>query len=294
MCDASAMRDAQVIAWIADKYQAVSPEPGERGRRLWAAAEARSLGWGGISAVAKATGISDRTIRNGIGELDSCAGAEGRQRRAGGGRRSREAEQPRLVPALDSIVEPGSRGDPESPLRWTCLGTRALARLLGKKGLVVSHTKVGWSLRELEYSLQANRKTREGKRHAGRDAQFRRIARRVKDQLRKGEPSLSVDTKKKEILGNHNSPSPRSPAGGGSRDASGIPGRRGCSSPPMPAAATRRRTASGRSRCRSWPTTRAWSSRRPTSRPAQANGTGSNTACSATSPAPGRAARWKT
>ena len=203
------MPDAQVIAWIRDKYQAVSPELGERGRRLWAAAEARSLGWGGVTAVARATGISDRTVRNGIQELaggKSAGPPEGRQRCVGGGRKSREAEQPELVAALDAIVEPESRGDPESPLRWTCLSTRELARLLKKKGLVVSHTKVAWLLQGLEYSLQANQKNREGKQHADRDAQFRHIARRVKAQLRAGEPSVSVDTKKKEILGNHKNP----------------------------------------------------------------------------------------
>ena len=176
---------------------------------MWAAAEARSLGWGGVTAVARATGISDRTVRNGIQELaggKSAGPPEGRQRRVGGGRKSREAEQPELVAALDAIVEPESRGDPESPLRWTCLSTRELARLLKKKGWVVSHTKVAWLLQGLEYSLPANQKNREGKQHADRDAQFRHIARRVKAQLRAGEPSVSVDTKKKEILGNHKNP----------------------------------------------------------------------------------------
>lgn len=209
LCDTSGMPEAQIIAWIRDKYQAVSAELEERGRRLWAAAEARSLGWGGVSAVVRATGISDRTIRNGIKELaagKSAGPSEGRQRRIGGGRKSREAEQPELVAALDAIVEPESRGDPESPLRWTCLSTRELARLLEKKGLEVSHTKVSWLLRGLEYSLQANQKTREGKQHPDRDAQFRHISRRVKAQLRTHEPSLSVDTKKKEILGNHRNP----------------------------------------------------------------------------------------
>ena len=144
-----------MVAWIRDKYQAVSTELGERGRRRWAAAEARSLGRGGIAAVAVATGMSDSTIRIGMKELnDPHAVIEGRQRRPGGGRKSRVEEQPELLAALDALVDPESRGDPESPLRWTCLSTRELARMLQKKKLVVSHTKVAGLLKDLGYSLQ--------------------------------------------------------------------------------------------------------------------------------------------
>ena len=122
------MPDAQVVEWIRNKYLAVVSDLDERGRRRWAAAEARSLGWGGISAVAQATAISDRTIRNGIRELDDPeALTSSRQRKPGAGRRSREEEQPELIRALEALIEPGSRGDPMSPLRWTCKSTRMLA-----------------------------------------------------------------------------------------------------------------------------------------------------------------------
>lgn len=201
------MPDVEVVAWIRDKYQAVSTELGERGRRRWAAAEARSLGRGGIAAVAVATGMSDSTIRIGMKELnDPHAVIEGRQRRPGGGRKSRVEEQPELLAALDALVEPESRGDPESPLRWTCLSTRELARMLQKKKLVVSHTKVAGLLKDLGYSLQSNRKTLEGAQHPDRDAQFQHINRRVKAQQRGSEPAISIDTKKKEVLGNLKNP----------------------------------------------------------------------------------------
>ena len=115
------MPDAQVVAWIRHKYLAIVGELDERARRRWAAAEARSLGWGGISAVAKATGISDRTIRNGIKEIEGPDPLPpDRQRRAGAGRPSREDEQPELAKALEVLIEPNARGDPMSPLRWTC------------------------------------------------------------------------------------------------------------------------------------------------------------------------------
>lgn len=197
------MADTEVIEWIREKYGAVGPELDERGRRRWAAAEARSLGWGGISAVAAATGISDRTIRNGIGELDDPdALASDRQRKPGGGRRAREVDQPGLIAALVSLIEPATRGDPMSPLRWTCKSTRVLAVELKSQGFVVSPRKVGALLKSQGYSLQSNRKTVEGKRHPDRDAQFRFIGRRVRIRQRQGEPAISVDTKKKEALGN--------------------------------------------------------------------------------------------
>lgn len=197
------MPDAQVVQWIRQKYEAVLGELDERGRRRWAAAEARSLGWGGITAVAVATGMSDRTVRNGMRELDDpVAMASTRQRRAGGGRRSREQEQPRLVEALERLVEPTARGDPSSPLRWTCKSTRALARQLQRQGFKISSTKVGQLLRKEGYSLQANRKTIEGKQHPDRNAQFEYIHRRVRATQRAGQPVISVDTKKKEPLGN--------------------------------------------------------------------------------------------
>jgi len=196
------MPDAQIVEWIRHKYSAIVGELDERARRRWAAAEARSLGWGGISAVAEATGISDRTIRNGIRELQGPDPLPpDRQRRWGAGRPSRENAQPELTEALEALIEPHERGDPMSPLRWTCKSIRTLARELRAQGFEVGSTKVGELLKTLGYSLQANRKTIEGKQHPDRNAQFEHIARRVKARQRRGEPAISIDTKKKESLG---------------------------------------------------------------------------------------------
>ncbi len=196
------MPDANVVEWIREKYTALIGDLDERGRRRWAAAEARSLGRGGIAAVAAATGMSDRTIRNGIAELDDPeAAASNRQRRPGGGRKSREAEQPDLIDALEQLVDGTTRGDPMSPLRWTCKSTRTLAKELNRQGYEISSTKVGELLRSAGYSLQGNRKTIEGKQHPDRDSQFQHISDRVKAYQRTGQPVISVDTKKKEPLG---------------------------------------------------------------------------------------------
>ena len=202
-----AMSDASVIEWIREKYGAIVGDLDERGRRRWAAAEARSLGWGGITAVAHATGLSDRTIRTGIKELhDPDAAPVNRQRQAGAGRRSRDVEQPGLVDALEALVDAGTRGDPMSSLRWTCKSTRILAAELERQGFSASCNTVGQLLRARGYSLQANRKTVEGKQHEDRDAQFMHINRRVKACQRSGQPAISVDTKKKEPLGNMKNP----------------------------------------------------------------------------------------
>jgi transposase len=201
------MPDTQVVEWIREKYAAVVADLDERARRRWGAAEARSLGWGGIEAVAAATGLSDRTIRNGIQELDDpTAPPATQQRRSGAGRKSREFEQPGLVDALERLVEAGTRGDPMSPLRWTCKSTRTLARALTQQGFTVSCNTVGRLLRACGYSLQANRKTIEGKQHPDRDAQFRHISRRASAFQRAGQPVISVDTKKKEPLGKMKNP----------------------------------------------------------------------------------------
>ena len=201
------MPDAQVVEWIRDKYLAIVLDLDERAKRRWAAAEARSLGWGGITAVAMATGISDRTVRNGIRELDNPDSLPPhRQRKSGAGRRSREVEDAGLVRALEALMEPISRGDPMSPLRWTCKSTHVLADELKARGFVVSSTKVGALLKSQGYSLQANRKTLEGKQHPDRNGQFEHIARRVKTRQRCGEPAISIDTKKKEPLGNMKNP----------------------------------------------------------------------------------------
>jgi transposase len=201
------MPDTQVIEWIREKYAAIVADLDERARRRWAAAEARSLGWGGIEAVAAATGMSDRTIRTGIRELDDpSAPPPTQQRRSGGGRKRREFEQPKLVEAIQKLVDAGTRGDPMSPLRWTCKSTRTLADELSRVGFSVSANTVGRLLHECGYSLQANRKTIEGKKHPDRDAQFLHISKRVRAFQRAGQPVISIDTKKKEPLGKLKNP----------------------------------------------------------------------------------------
>lgn len=196
------MPDAQVVAWIREKYFAIAADLDERARRRWGAAEARSLGWGGIEAVAAATGLSDRTIRNGIKELDDPEALPATaQRRPGGGRKRREVEKPGLVTSLQRLVDSSTRGDPTSPLRWTCKSTRTLAAELSRQGYSVSANTVARLLRDCGYSLQANRKTIEGKQHPDRDAQFQHICRRVQAFQRARQPVISVDTKKKEPLG---------------------------------------------------------------------------------------------
>jgi hypothetical protein len=174
----------------------------ERSRRLWAATEARALGYGGIAQVARATGISASTIRRGLRELNADAPLPPAQtRRAGGGRKRATELDPSLLRDLDALVEPTAPGDPESPLRWTCLSTRTLAVALEGLGHHVSHTVVAELLHGLGYSLQGNVQTREGRQHPDRDAQFRYIAQQVKAAQRHRQPTLSVDTKKKELVG---------------------------------------------------------------------------------------------
>jgi transposase len=203
LMDSSAMPDAIIVEWIRNKYRDLSSELDERGRRMWAAVEARSLGRGGIAAVASATGISDRTIRTGIKDLDGRESlVPGQQRRTGGGRKSNVSLQPELLNALDRLINPTTRGDPMSPLRWTCKSIRTLAAELRKQGFAVGPSTVRILLVNLGYSLQANRKKREGRQHPDRNAQFLHINARVQAQKRRGGPAISVDTKKKEILGN--------------------------------------------------------------------------------------------
>ena len=201
------MADPSLLETIRYKYRAILADLDERASRRWAAAEAISLGRGGITAVARATGISDRTIRTGIAELKSASQlASDRQRRPGAGRPARQVEQPDLVNALESLVSSSTRGDPMSPLRWTCKSTRILAKELKQQGFDVGSTKVSELLKTLGYSLQANRKTIEGRQHPDRNAQFEFIAKRVKSQARTDQPAISVDTKKKEVLGKLKNP----------------------------------------------------------------------------------------
>jgi hypothetical protein len=188
---------------IRQKYRMLRHSLDERSRRLWAAAEAQALGYGGASLVARTTGISRSTIVRGLKEAQGGGRVEvGRIRRPGGGRKHATAVDPSLSVALEHLVDPTSRGDPESPLRWTCKSTRALARELVAQGHPASDWLVRQLLYGLDYSLQANRKTQEGARHPDRDAQFRYIQTQVIRHLRRRHPAISVDTKKKELVGN--------------------------------------------------------------------------------------------
>ncbi len=187
---------------VRQKYRVLKHSLNERSRRLWAATEARALGYGGASLVARATRISRSTIVRGMKEARTGPGGEeGRIRRPGGGRKSATTTDPSLRVALEGLVDPVSRGDPESPLRWTCKSTRLLAQELVGAGHRASEWLVRQLLYALGYSLQANRKTKEGARHPYRDAQFRHINARVRRQLRRRHPAISVDTKKKELVG---------------------------------------------------------------------------------------------
>ena len=190
------------LSGIAERFDAVRGILDERSRRLVAAAESTAIGRGGISAVCRATGLSRQVIRQGVAEL-SEAGVHppGRVRRVGGGRKTTVSQDTSLLRDLELLVEPVTRGDPESPLRWTCKSLRKLAQELRHKGHRVSHPLVGRMLHELGYSLQANSKTLEGTNHPDRNAQFEYLNRRVKRQLQQGQPVISVDTKKKELVG---------------------------------------------------------------------------------------------
>lgn len=188
---------------IAAKFQVLAGQLDERGLRLWAAAEALACGWGGTSAVARATGIARSTIARGRGELERGERLEpGRVRRPGGGRKPLADSDPTLLADLERLVDPDSRGDPELPLRWTAKSLRTLARELRALGhRISSPSSVAPLLRRLGYSLQSNRKSREGSSHPDRDAQFRHLNETVTGALAAGEPAISVDTKKKELVG---------------------------------------------------------------------------------------------
>ncbi len=175
----------------------------ERGRRMFAANEALQEGRGGISRISRICGLSRVTITNGIREIDKEPLPPGRIRRPGAGRPKHQVRDPALPGALEALVDPMARGDPESPLRWTCKSTRTLATELTRKNHPISHAKVGEFLQDMNYSLQSNRKTEEGKDHPDRDAQFEHINARVRRALAVGRPVISVDTKKKELIGNY-------------------------------------------------------------------------------------------
>jgi hypothetical protein len=189
---------------IAERYRLLM-ERGvldERGRRLWAAAEARSHGHGGIAAVVRATGVSESTVLRGLAELESGElPAPGRVRRPGGGKRPIGETQPGIEEELERLVAPATRGDPESPLRWTSKSAVKLARGLAERGYEVSESTVLRLLGRLGYSMQANQKTREGAQHPDRDAQFQHINRTVAAAIAAGEPAISIDSKKRELVG---------------------------------------------------------------------------------------------
>jgi transposase len=185
------------------KYRALGPTLTERSRRVWAATEARALGRGGVALVARASGISTSTITRGLRELRAGARlAPGRVRRPGGGRKRTVDKDPTLRRDLEGLVEPTASGAPDSPLRWTAKSTRTLAQALQQMGHRVSHQLVRELLSAAGYSLQANRKTREGPPHPDRDAQFRYIGAQVQACQAATQPVVSVDTKKKELVGN--------------------------------------------------------------------------------------------
>ena len=186
---------------LAAKFQAIFPHLDERQRRLLMGAEARALGHGGIRAVARAAGVREATVSLGVSELDSGADPLGRARRPGGGRKRAADLDPGLRTALLALVEPEERGDPMSPLRWTTKSTRTLADELTRQGHRVGADTVGDLLREEGFSLQGNAKTIEGQRHPDRDAQFRYINEQVKAHQGTADPVISVDTKKKELVG---------------------------------------------------------------------------------------------
>jgi transposase len=194
-------------AAIKRRFELVSGELNERSRRLVAASEAVALGWGGVSAVSRATGLSRKAISHGIQELQERGEPdEGRIRRTGGGRKTTVSKDKSLQDDLERLVEPVTRGDPESPLRWTCKSVRKLAKELSLQGHQVSHQLVSELLHERGYSLQANRKTREGGDHPDRDGQFAYLNAQAKSFLAAGEPVVSVDAKKKELVGDFKNP----------------------------------------------------------------------------------------
>jgi hypothetical protein len=185
------------------KFLKMRPILDERHWRLMAASEASTIGYGGISLVHKVCGLSHNSIAKGIREIAEGDAMPGRIRRPGAGRKSITATDPKLVVLLNRLIEPETRGDPESPLLWLCKSTRTLAAQLTKQKHPISNVKVAQLLHDQNYSLQSNRKTEEGADHPDRDAQFRYINEQVKSAMAKGLPVISVDTKKKELLGNY-------------------------------------------------------------------------------------------
>lgn len=203
MCFSDMTHGMETDIIMSKKFRSVWPLLDEHARRVMAASEAISLGYGGVSAVSRACGLSRKAINSGITEIQRGAGpGSGRIRRPGAGRKALTHVDPTITDCLEELMDGSTRGDPQSPLRWTNKSTRTLARKLCDSDHPVSHTKVAQLLHDCGYSLQANSKMLEGADHPDRDAQFRHINRTVSKYLRKGHPVISVDTKKKELIGN--------------------------------------------------------------------------------------------
>lgn len=192
------------IEIIKKKYEELSRFLDEKVKRLYLAVEAKSLGYGGISEISRATGVSRTTITVGMKELEDIVtpADKTRIRKEGGGRKNTIEKNPNIEKELETLVEPYTRGDPESPLKWTCKSTRKLAEMLTEKGFKISHVKVADLLAIMGYSLQGNKKTIEGANHPDRNAQFEYINEKTKDFQKEDQPVISVDTKKKELIGN--------------------------------------------------------------------------------------------
>ena len=309
------------VALIRERFEALSPHLDERGRRLFAATEAAAAGYGGIAAVSRITGIAASTIGRGLNELAAPTRLEpGRIRRSGGGRKALVVTDRKLLDDLNGLVEPEARGDPMSPLRWTCKSLRRVAAELAALGHRVSHTVVGELLRQQKFSLQANRKTREGDSHPDRDAQFAYINTEVGAALAEGQAVISVDTKKKELVGDFKNAGrewrrqgepeevrvhdflikelgravpPRRFAAGGRKSAAPItPRPPDSSSPPTAAAPTAIASACGNASCNVWPTRPASPLRCITCPRGPASGTRSSTVYSRSYRKTGGPNRW--
>ncbi len=198
------MKNERLIFLIKEKYGSLENYLNEKGKRIWAATEARSYGWGGVSAVHMATGIDFKTIRKGLLELKSgnSLANEG-LRKNGSGRKKISSKEPCILKAIKELIEVSTRGDPESPLKWTCKSSYQVAEELNKQGYTISQKSVYTILTDdLNYSLQSNKKTAEGDSHPDRDAQFKYINKKIKQFQSQNCPTLSIDTKKKENIGN--------------------------------------------------------------------------------------------
>jgi hypothetical protein len=191
------------LAAMKKTYVLLFPHLDERMRRLWGAAQAQAIGHGGITRVQEATGMSRPCITRGLKDLADVPLSVGTVRQPGGGRKRVAEHDPALLAALDALIEPTQRGDPMRGLRWTCKSTRRLAKELTTHGHAVSHTTVAEELHLQQYSLQGNRKTQEGASHPDRNAQFLHIHETASAVQQRGDPVISIDTKKKELIGNY-------------------------------------------------------------------------------------------